>query len=143
MEGVSPYIMIFHDDDCDVLSMIMCKEDFWLNYENEEYKDASIFEIKRSQFNKLVKTLYNISDKALVTCSNNKLIFNSLGVEIITDQKLIKSCVKINHRVDLKSLVQCENLQYNNVFSILREDLFQSAYRIKNLGIFYLNIWHH
>ena len=94
--------MIFHDDECDVFSMIMCKEDFYLNYESEEYKDASIFEIKRSKFNKLVKTLYNVSDKALVTCSNNKLKFNSL----IPDQKLIKSCVKINHSVDLISLVQ-------------------------------------
>ena len=24
VEGVSPYIMIFHDDECDVFSMIMC-----------------------------------------------------------------------------------------------------------------------
>ena len=143
MEGVTPYIMIFHDEKCDVFSMITCKEDFWLNYEKEEYKEASIFEIKRSKFNKLVKTLYNLSDRALVTCSNNKLIFNSLGVEITPDQKLIKSCVNINHSVDLSFLVQCENLQYNNVYLILTEDLFQSAYRIKNLGIFYLNIWNH
>ena len=67
MEGVSPYIMIFHDDECDVFSMVMCKEDFWSNYENEEYNEASIFEIKRSKFNKLVKTLYNLSDRALIT----------------------------------------------------------------------------
>ena len=139
MEGVTPYIMIFHDEKCDVFSMITCKEDFWLNYEKEEYKEASIFEIKRSKFNELVKTLYNISDTALITCLNNKLKFNSL----IPDQKLIKSCVKIKHSVDLISLVQFENLQYNNVFLIISEDLFQSAYRIKNLGILYLNFWQH
>ena len=28
MEGVSPHLMIIHDDECDVFSMIMCKEDF-------------------------------------------------------------------------------------------------------------------
>ena len=138
-EGVSPHIMIFHDDKCNFFSKIMCEEDFYINYEIEDYKDASIFQIKRSKFNELVKTLYNVSDTALVTCLNNKLKFNSL----IPDQKLIKSCVKIKHSVDLISLVQCENLQYNNVFLIISEDLFQSAYRIKNLGILYLNFWQH
>ena len=141
MEGVSPHLMIIHDDECDAFSMIMCEEDFWLNYENEEYKEASIFELKKSKFNNLIKTLYNLSETTLVTCANNKLIFNSLGVEIIPDQKLIKSCVKINHSVDLSFLVHCERLEYNSVFLILNEHMFQSAYRLKNLGIFYVNIW--
>ena len=138
-KSVSPHIMIFHDDECNVFSKIMCEEDFYGGSENEYYKDASIFQIKRSKFNELVKTLYNISDTALITCLNNKLKFNSLT----PDQKLIKSCVKIEHSVDLISLVQFENLQYNNVFLIISEDFFQSAYRIKNLGILYLNFWQH
>ena len=66
MEGVSPYIMIFHDDECDAFSMIMCKEDFWLNYENEIYREASIFELKKLKFNNLVKTLYNLSETTMV-----------------------------------------------------------------------------
>ena len=30
----------------------------------------------------------------------------------------------------------------NSVFLILNTHMFQAAYRLKNLGIFYVNIWH-
>ena len=142
MDGVLPHLMIIHDDECDAFSMIMCEEDFWLNYENEEYKEASIFELKKSKFNNLIKTLYNLSETTTVTCVNSKLMFNASGVEIIPDQKLIKSCVEINHSVNLTYLVHCERLEYNSVFLILNDSLFQAAYRLKYLGIFYVNIWH-
>ena len=142
MEGVSPHLIIFHDDDCGEFSVIICKEDFWLNYENEKYEEASIFELKKSKFNTMVKTLYNLSETTSLTCVNNKLIFKSGSFEIIPDQKLIKSCVEINHSVNLTYLVHCESLEYHSVFLILNQHMFQAAYRLKNLGIFYVNIWH-
>ena len=140
--GVSPHLMIIHTDECDVFSMIMCKEDIWYNYKIAIYGEASIFELKKSKFNDLVKTLYNLSDMTIVTYVNNKLMFNSVGVDIIPDQKLIKYCVEINHSVDLTNLIHCESLDCNSVFLIVNERTFQSAYRLKKLGIFYVNNWH-
>ena len=74
-----------------------------------------------------------------IHCSGNELIFKSEKVERKPDVKVIKSIIDFDYSICIKDLVCCLDLKYDGVFMIIPDEIFQTAYRIKSLGMFYLN----
>ena len=74
-----------------------------------------------------------------IHCCENKLILKSEMIERKPDVKVIKSNINFDYGVCIKNLVCCIDLEYDSVLLIIQDKIFQTAYRIKSLGMFYLN----
>ena len=119
---------------------LLSVDNFENEYNIELYKEANIYEMKKSDMNDLFYSLNKVTDIVEIKISNN-LIFISEEQKIIPKQKTIKYFIDINFKIKIINLVMCRELYYNKVFLIITDNNFQAGYKILNLGIFYLNIW--
>ena len=119
---------------------LLSVDDFENEYNIALYMEANIYEMKKSDMNDIFFLLNKVTDIVEIKFSNN-LIFISQDQKIIPNQKTIKYFLDINFKIKIINLLLCRELNYNKVFLIITDNKFQAGYKIRNLGIFYLNIW--
>ena len=139
--SVPQFMMFSEENDNEIYSSLVFKTFDDSKYIFESYKVSNIFKIKSSILNKIINEMNNRSDFMNIHCFENKLIFKSEVKRRKSDVQVIKSNINFDYSVCIKDFVCCTDLEYDSVFLIIEDKIFQTAYWIKSLGMFYLNNW--
>ena len=126
----------------DFYSTLCFNTNYDIKYIFEGYEDdANIYKIQKNDLNYLLNQINNTSDFMNIQCFDKKLLFKNENIECHPNVKLVKIIGNYDCTIYMKDMIHCIDLAYDDVFLIMNETLFQIAYRIKSLGIFYLNNW--
>ena len=141
------HILIISDSlSCDIYSNLIVTyyhNHMFDNININFYKNATIFKIKLSILKELVSYINKSSDVICISCIKGKLVFSYNTITTEPKVKLIELGVdvNINKTILLNPIIECCNLFSSCVFLIISSNNIRIAYKIKELGTLYLNLY--